>query len=58
MQFYLAYLEHIAPMKASGPGILAIPRVSARSKESGGAETFDLALAAKLDADSGDGGAQ
>jgi DNA mismatch repair protein MutS len=46
-QFYLAYLEYIAPLKAAGLSF-SYPRVSARSKEIAATATFDLALAAKL----------
>jgi DNA mismatch repair protein MutS len=52
IQFYLAYLEYIEPLKARGLQ-LSLPRVSARSKDIAASETFDLALAAKL---AGDGG--
>jgi DNA mismatch repair protein MutS len=47
VQFYLAYLEHIAPLKAAGL-VFSYPRVSARSKEIAATATFDLSLAAKL----------
>lgn len=47
VQFYLAYLEHIAPLKAAGLSF-SYPRVSARSREIAATATFDLALAAKL----------
>jgi hypothetical protein len=47
VQFYLAYLEYIAPLKAAGLSF-SYPRVSARSKEIAATATFDLALAAKL----------
>ena len=47
IQFYLAYLEYIEPLKAAGLGF-SVPRVSARSKEIAARDTFDLALAAKL----------
>ena len=50
VQFYLAYLEFIEPLKASGLAF-TYQRVSARSKEEHAAETFDLALARKLLAD-------
>lgn len=50
IQFYLAYLEYIEPLKRKGLPF-ALPRVSARSKEIQAADTFDLALAAKLTAD-------
>lgn len=47
VQFYLAYLEYIAPLKAKGLAF-SYPRVSGRSKEVNGGQTFDLSLAAKL----------
>jgi DNA mismatch repair protein MutS len=47
VQFYLAYLEYIAPLKTAGLSF-SYPRVSARSKEIAATATFDLALAAKL----------
>jgi DNA mismatch repair protein MutS len=47
IQFYLAYLEYIEPLKAKGLAF-SLPRVSARSKDIAASETFDLALAAKL----------
>ena len=47
VQFYLAYLEHIAPLKANGL-TFSYPRVSSRSKDVRATETFDLALATKL----------
>lgn len=47
IQFYLAYLELIEPLKAAGL-TFTFPRVSARSKEENAAQTFDLALARKL----------
>jgi len=47
IQFYLAYLEYIEPLKSNGLGF-AYPRVSTRSKEEHADETFDLALARKL----------
>lgn len=47
VQFYLAYLEYIAPLKAAGLAF-SYPRVSARSRETSATATFDLALAAKL----------
>ena len=46
VQFYLAYIEYIEPLKAHGLQI-SYPRVSARSKDVCATETFDLALAAK-----------
>ena len=47
VQFYLAYLEYIEPLKSAGSAFCH-PRVSTRSKEIHAAETFDLALASKL----------
>ncbi|MGH9293179.1 MAG: MutS-related protein [Acidimicrobiales bacterium] len=47
MQFYLAYLDHIAPLRAAGLPF-CYPRVSAASKEIFATETFDIALAARL----------
>ncbi|HTX46244.1 MAG TPA: hypothetical protein VMD48_08205, partial [Solirubrobacteraceae bacterium] len=47
VQFYLAYLEYIAPLKADGLAF-SYPRVSSRSKDVRVTETFDLALATKL----------
>ncbi len=47
IQFYLAYLEYIEPLKSNGLEF-AYPRVSARSKEEHADQTFDLALARKL----------
>lgn len=47
VQFYLAYLEYIGRLKATGLPF-SYPRVSGRSKEVKGVQTFDLALAAKL----------
>ncbi|HUA03213.1 MAG TPA: hypothetical protein VMB27_04865 [Solirubrobacteraceae bacterium] len=47
IQFYLAYLEYIEPLKREGLPF-ALPRTSARSKEVSATDTFDLALAAKL----------
>jgi len=47
VQFYLAYLELIRPLKAVGLPF-CYPRVSARDKDIAAEETFDLALAAKL----------
>jgi DNA mismatch repair ATPase MutS len=50
IQFYLAYLEYIEPLKARGLKF-SFPRVSARSKDIAASDTFDLALAAKLSND-------
>ena len=47
VQFYLAYLEYIAPLDAAGLEF-SPPRVSARSKDVRADDAFDLALAAKL----------
>jgi DNA mismatch repair protein MutS len=47
VQFYLAYLEYIAPLKRGGLHF-SHPRVSSRSKDVRASETFDLALARKL----------
>lgn len=47
VQFYLAYLDYIAPLKADGLAF-SYPRVSARSKNVWATATFDLALATKL----------
>jgi DNA mismatch repair protein MutS len=52
VQFYLAYLEYIEPLKANGLHI-SLPRVSARSKDVCATETFDLALAVKLTSEAG-----
>lgn len=47
IQFYLGYLDFIAPMKAAGLEF-CYPRVSAGDKETDVSGAFDLALAAKL----------
>ena len=47
VQFYLAYLDFIAPMKAAGLEF-CYPQVSADDKETEVEAAFDLALAAKL----------
>ena len=47
IQFYLAYMQYIEPLKADGL-TFAYPRVSARSKEEHAEQAFDLALARKL----------
>ncbi len=47
LQFYLAYLGHIRPLRAAGLPF-CYPEVSASSKEVRAADTFDLALARKL----------
>jgi len=47
LQFYLAYLDYIRPLRAAGLRF-CYPEVSAASKEIHAADTFDLALAHKL----------
>jgi DNA mismatch repair protein MutS len=47
VQFYLAYLEYIEPLRSRGLSF-SHPRVSARSKDVHVSESFDLALATKL----------
>ena len=47
LQFYLAYLDHIRPLRDAGLRF-CYPEVSASSKEVLAAGTFDLALASKL----------
>lgn len=47
IQFYVAWLDHIAPLREAGLGF-CYPGVSSRSKAIHGFECFDLALAAKL----------
>ncbi len=47
VQFYLAYLEHIAPLKAGGLEF-TYPEVSATEKAMHARESFDLALASNL----------
>jgi len=47
MQFYLAYLAYIQPLKQAGLSF-CYPDASADSKEVAAEETFDIALAAKL----------
>jgi len=50
VQFYLAYLEYIEPLNATGLH-LSRPRVSVSSKDVCATDTFDLALAVKLSRD-------
>ncbi|MGH2894979.1 MAG: MutS-related protein, partial [Solirubrobacteraceae bacterium] len=47
VQFYLGYLDYIAPLRHSGLAF-SHPRVSGRSKDIGATATFDLSLASKL----------
>ena len=47
VQFYLAYIDHIAKLKAAGLPF-TYPRISSGSKEAYDEEGFDLALAQKL----------
>jgi DNA mismatch repair ATPase MutS len=47
LQFYLAYLDHIEPLRAAGLRF-CYPEVSATSKDVYADDTFDLALASKL----------
>jgi hypothetical protein len=47
VQFYLAYLDFIAPLRAAGL-VFCYPQLSADDKETDVAGAFDLALAAKL----------
>jgi DNA mismatch repair protein MutS len=47
LQFYLAYLDHIRPLRSAGLSF-CYPEVSATSKDVLAAGTFDLALAGKL----------
>jgi len=47
LQFYLAYLEHIEPLRAAGLRF-CYPEISAASKDVFADDTFDLALASKL----------
>jgi DNA mismatch repair protein MutS len=47
LQFYLAYLDYITPVRAAGLSF-CYPEVSASPRNVGAAGTFDLALARKL----------
>jgi len=47
LQFYLAYLDYIEPLRAKGL-MFSLPRVSTRTKEEHATATFDLALAHQL----------
>jgi DNA mismatch repair protein MutS len=47
VQFYLAYLDFIRPLRAAGLGF-CLPELAVGSKEILARDTFDLALAAKL----------
>jgi DNA mismatch repair protein MutS len=47
LQFYLAYLDHIRPLRSAGLNF-CYPEVSATSKDVLAVGTFDLALAGKL----------
>ncbi len=47
VQFYIAYLDHIAPLKKAGLNF-CYPHVSQIGKNTHVSETFDLALAGKL----------
>ncbi|MPZ54074.1 MAG: DNA mismatch repair protein MutS [Acidimicrobiia bacterium] len=47
VQFYLAFLDYVEPLKNAGLGF-CYPQVSATSKKAEVVEGFDLALAAKL----------
>ncbi|MGO8882831.1 MAG: MutS-related protein [Streptosporangiaceae bacterium] len=49
LQFYLAYLDYIEPLRSAGLGF-CYPEVTGDSKEIFARDTFDLALAAKLTA--------
>ena len=47
IQFYLAYIEYIGPLKQAGLNF-SLPRLSKTDKRIQAVETFDLALASKL----------
>ncbi len=48
-QFYLAYLDYIRPLRQAGLA-LSYPRMSGEAKDEQALDTFDLALAAQLNA--------
>ena len=50
VQFYRAYLAHIAPLRARGLPF-SYPEVSSRAERESAAQTFDLVLADRLDAE-------
>jgi DNA mismatch repair protein MutS len=50
LQFYLSYLDYLAPLRAAGLSF-CFPQLSADSKEISASDTFDLALATRLVAD-------
>ena len=47
IQFYIAYLDYIAPLRGAGL-TLSYPTLSASSKQENAVNTFDVALAAQL----------
>jgi DNA mismatch repair protein MutS len=47
LQFYLAYLDYIGPLRSAGLSF-CYPELTSRSKEIFARDTYDLALAAKL----------
>jgi DNA mismatch repair protein MutS len=47
VQFYLAYLDYLAPLRRAGLGF-CYPDVSAQSRQTSATDTFDVVLAAKL----------
>lgn len=47
LQFYVAYLDHIAPLRRAGL-VFGYPRMSMQDKSENAIDTFDLALAAAL----------
>jgi DNA mismatch repair protein MutS len=52
LQFYLAYIAYITPLRKAGLGF-CYPQITEGSKEIFARDTFDLALAAKLTAEGG-----